>query len=324
MIWDHSQVAMCQYPLISAPSLLGQELLLDLLGPNPTFHDNAVFEASDKTCRIGDPKCQDHMYQEVDVDPDGYKTKTIHPAKYNAIDLQEVVSKCKYLSKQQQDNLSDTLSKFPKLFNGLLKKYKGPLIQLDLLENAVPSRTRAYPVPRAHLKVFKEELNHLVKIGVLEPAKHSEWIAGTFIIPKKDGRVRWITDFCRLNKYLKRKVYLLPKISDILARRTGYAFFTKLDISMQYYTFEMDEESKNLCTFATPFGLYWYCRLPMGVSESPDISTEIMTQLFADIPDIECYMDDIRCFSNDWKSHIHLLTTVLSRLQEQGFTINPL
>ena len=217
MIWDHSQVAMRQYPLISTPSLLGEELLLDLLGPDPTFHDDAVFEASDKTCRIGDPKHQDNMYQEVDVNPDGYKTKTIHPAKYNAIDLPEVISKCKYLSKQQQDDLFDTLSKFPKLFDGQLKKYKGPLIQLDLLENTVPSRTRAYPVPRAHLKVFKEELNRLVKIGVLEPAKCSEWIAGTFIVPKKDGRVRWITDFRGLKKYLKRKVYLLPKIFNILA-----------------------------------------------------------------------------------------------------------
>ena len=45
---------------------------------------------------------------------------------------------------------------------------------------------------------------------------------------------------------------------------------------MQYYTFVLDEASRNLCTFATPFGLYCYCRLPMGVSESLDISTEIM------------------------------------------------
>ena len=79
-----------------------------------------------------------------------------------------------------------------------------------------------------------------------------------------------------------------------------------------------------LCTFATPFRLYRYCHLPMGVSESPDISMEIMTQLFANIPNIECYMDDIGCFSNAWKSHIQLLSALLSRLQEQGFTINPL
>ena len=74
-------------------------------------------------------------------------------------------------------------------------KYKGPLIRLDLMDNAVPSHTWAYPVPRAHMKVFKEELDCLVKIGVLEPAKHSELIAGIFIIPKKDGRVQWITNF---------------------------------------------------------------------------------------------------------------------------------
>ena len=45
------------------------------------------------------------------------------------------------------------------------------------------------------MKVFKEELNRLMKIGVLKPTKCSEWIAGTFIVPKKDGRVRWITNF---------------------------------------------------------------------------------------------------------------------------------
>ena len=55
------------------------------------------------------------------------------------------------------------------------------------MDNAVPSCTWAYPVTRAHMEVFKEELDCLVKIGVLKPTKHSKWIAGTFIIPQKDG-----------------------------------------------------------------------------------------------------------------------------------------
>ena len=93
---------------------------------------------------------------------------------------------------------------------------------------------------------------------------------------------------------------------------------------MQYYTFVLDEASHNLCTFATPFGLYRYCRLPMGVSESPDISTEIMHEVLNGIEDIEFYMEDIGCSSNSWANHLILLDMVLSCLQDVGFTINPL
>ena len=35
----------------------------------------------------------------------------------------------------------------------------------------------------------------------------------------------------------------LPRIDDLLRKHGGYAYFTKLDISMQYYTFVLDEFS---------------------------------------------------------------------------------
>ena len=93
---------------------------------------------------------------------------------------------------------------------------------------------------------------------------------------------------------------------------------------MQYYTFDMDKPSRNLCTITTPFSLYHYCRLLMGVSEAPDIATEIMHDTFTDMEDVEFYMDDIGCFSDSWDNHLHLLKEVLQCLQSVGFTINPL
>jgi hypothetical protein len=108
------------------------------------------------------------------------------------------------------------------------------------------------------------------------------------------------------------------------AKRKGYEFFTKLDISMQYYTFQNDKESQDLCTIITPFVMYKYLCLPMRLKCSPDIAQSVMESVLWGIEDIECHIDDIGAFSRDWTSHISLLDVVLQRLHDNGFTINPL
>ena len=257
---------------------------------------------------------------ENDDDGGGVKIKQ---AKYDEADIHEIVQGCKHLTQDQRNELEELLLMHPGLFDGKLKKYTGEKIHLDLRDDAVPHTSRHYSVPRTQMETFKAELDRLVKIGVLSPTGRSEWIAGSFIIPKKDGSVRWISDFRALNKALRRKCYPIPKIQDILSRRSGYKFLSKLDVSMQYYTFELDDESKDLCTIATPFGLYKYNRLPMGVSQSPDIAQEVMEKLLKDLEDVEVYIDDLALFSQDWNSHLEVLGRVLSRLESAGFVINP-
>ncbi len=63
---------------------------------------------------------------------------------------------------------------------------------------------------------------------------------------------------------------------DILRKRSRYKFFTKLDVSMQYYTFELDNKSQDSCTIITPSGKHKYLSLLMGLKCSPDIAQAIM------------------------------------------------
>jgi len=174
--------------------------------------------------------------------------------------------------------------------------------------------SRPYLVPKIHLQVFKEELDHLVQIGVLVHQQESEWASPTFIMPKKDGMVCWVSDLRQLHKVVKRKQYPLPIINDILRKRTGYKYFTKLDISIQYYTFELDEVSQDLCTMVTPFGMYKYAQLPMGLKCSPYFSQATMENFLRDIEDTEVYIDDVGAFSTDWRSHMKLINEILHRL----------
>ena len=93
---------------------------------------------------------------------------------------------------------------------------------------------------------------------------------------------------------------------------------------MQYYTFELDNQSKDLCTIATPFVKFKYNRLPMGLKCFSDYTQEVMENIFRDVEVTEVYIDDIGAFSHSWDDHMALLCTILAKLQENGFTDNPL
>jgi hypothetical protein len=49
-----------------------------------------------------------------------------------------------------------------------------------------------------------------------------------------------------------------------------------------------------------------------------------MNNVLSGIEDADIYTDDIGAFSNNWDHHLNLIATILWRLREISFTINPL
>ena len=64
-----------------------------------------------------------------------------------------------------------------------------------------------FHIPKIHELTLKKEVNRLIKIGILKIINKSQWAAPTFIIPKINGTVRFISDFREINKTIKSKPF---------------------------------------------------------------------------------------------------------------------
>ena len=66
--------------------------------------------------------------------------------------------------------------------------------------DATPFHGRPFPLPQIHEDTLKLEVERLRSIVVIEKQSDSEWGSPTFILPKKEGTVRFLTDFREVNK----------------------------------------------------------------------------------------------------------------------------
>jgi hypothetical protein len=193
-----------------------------------------------------------------------HHAQEILDSKYEQQDLKKVADEQIHLSKKQRDLLYEFLFRDHKeLFSGKLGVWPHEKISVQIKPKAVPYHCkRPIRIPHIHMETLKKEVDRLVSIGVLkvvDGAKAGPWCAPSFIIPKKDGRVRFITDFRQLNKWIQRRPWPMPHISDLIQDIGRYKYVTAVDLSMGYYHFELDEELSEMTTFMLPWGLYKYC-----------------------------------------------------------------
>ena len=310
----------CGYDMI-----VGRDLLQEL-GMKIDFDSNSIeWEGASVpmkphgATRETDLYLQDSQAVEDAVD----RMKHILDAKYAKADLDEYVQECDYLSAEEKKQLLALLKQYESLFDGTLGRWKNEKYDIELRPNVEPYHAKAYPIPKSYEKTLRMEVERLCKVGVLKKVNRSEWAAPTFIVPKKDKTVRFITDFRELNKRIKRKPFPTPRIQDMLLKLEGFMHATTLDLNMGYYHIELSPGSKKLCTLVLPWGKYEYQVLPMGLSNSPDIFSEKMGNLMQDLEYVRTYIDDLVVITTgDFNDHLEKLGEVLKRLRDAGLKVN--
>ena len=150
-----------------------------------------------------------------------------------------VETHCNHLTIKQKEQLLNLLLTFKHLFDGTLGDWKTKPVSFQLNKGGMPYHGQAFPVPKIHMKTLMREVQWLVELGVLEVQHDSQWAAPSFIQPKKNKIICFLSDFWVVNKWLVRKPWPILKISTVLLELEDFWFATAQDLNMGYYTIRL-------------------------------------------------------------------------------------
>lgn len=194
-------------------------------------------------------------------------------------------------------------------------------LAIELLSDK-PTYRKPYNIPFHLRKILHEQLQELLKAGVIEPAS-SPFSAPIVLVSKKDGSIRLCLDFRMLNAITKRDGYPLPRIDTSLGLLRGAKVFSTMDLVGGYHQVIVNPADREKTAFATPWGQFQYRRAPFGVVNMPALFSRMMNRVFAGMlwVHILIYLDDILCFSETVEEHTLLLEQVFVRLHAAGLKL---
>ena len=90
-------------------------------------------------------------------------------------DLDKVAKETPHLSNKVRSKLKKLLNKYEEHFDSTIGTWNMDLHTINLKDDAKPYDGRPYSIPKAHERALRNEVDRLVKIGLLKKANHSQW-----------------------------------------------------------------------------------------------------------------------------------------------------
>jgi hypothetical protein len=147
------------------------------------------------------------------------------------------------------------------------------------------------------LDVFIDEQ---LEKGYICPSK-SQYASSFFFIKKKDGKLRPVQDYRKVNAWTVRNQYPLPLIGDLIRDLGGAVVFTKFNICQGYNNICINEGDEHKAAFKTRHGLFEPTVMYFSLCNSPATFQAFMNDIYHPTiakhdllgTAIHVYMDDI-------------------------------
>ena len=225
----------------------------------------------------------------------------------------------------------EILSQYSGYFEGI-GCFPGDLYKFHLKPDHKPARHAPRKVP-VHLEAaLKEEIESLVKQGILEEVKeHTDWVNSYVIVEKDTGnqhapnhtvkkKLRICLDPRDLNEALEREPYDTRSVDEITAKLQGMTVFTIVDFKKGYWMVVLLPDSRRLTCMALPFGRFQWTHLPKGTVVAQDIFQSKVDAIFIGMGGVTGIADDMIIAGKDEMEHDRNFLAFMEKCMENNLT----
>lgn len=250
----------------------------------------------------------------------------------SAIKIDEVLETKIFGSPQLQRRIRELLHKYKMCFSSHVSDTPA---QVSPFELSINNEEWAKPCNRLPPRRFdktrqyelRKQIDLLVSLKVIQPSTQPYYSHG-FVVPKTDNKWRFVVDYKNLNKLTISENWPIPNIKEMIYRIGEHkpTLFAVMDLTSGYHQAPISEESRKWTAFMTPWGVYEWLRLPMGLKGAPSYFQRVMgNEVLGGLNMVICelYLDDIIVPGTSEDEFLDRLERVLQRFQERGITLNP-
>ncbi|KAL7833195.1 hypothetical protein SRHO_G00302130 [Serrasalmus rhombeus] len=191
-------------------------------------------------------------------------------------------------------------------------------------EPHIPFKEQTRRVCPADFEDLRCHLQELLTCGIIEES-NSPYASAIVLARKKNGDLRMVVDYRKLNSLTKKDAYPLPRIEETFSLLAGSKWFTVLDLKSGYYQLEVEPADHHKTAFTTPFGNCQFRRLPQGLTNSPATFQRTMEKVTSglNLQEVLAFLDDLIIFSDQLAEHQERLMRVLKSIAEFGLKLSP-
>ena len=190
------------------------------------------------------------------------------------------------------------------------------------LKDDIPVHSNPYPLTQKYVKEIREEIDRLLSLNLIRKSS-SEYCSPAFPVLKRNGKVRIVVDYRKLNEKTITVGYPFPSTFDQFFHLKGSTIFSKLDMNCGFYQIPLSPESVPYTSFGLGSDQYEFLRLPLGLVNAPRTFQRAINDILHSLPFCKIFMDDILIHSSNEDEHFLHCKEVLERIYHNGGTINP-